>query len=1055
MHTIFNISSFLGIIFFVTACKGEKDFSPTSNINQKPVASFTYQSSVATLSLDGSSSYDPDNDELTFSWTLPERQAEGESTSVTFAEPGQYSIVLAVADAEFQSSATKTFEVDDQLRPRLIDNDLPPAGNQITRGKAQFESEEMACSTCHGLDGESRGFPKIDPLKTAFTHRETGDTEYSLEQYLAMWMPVGAPQSCSEQCAADIAMYIRSWTADTNEPDPIAAPSIEPEPISTPTIPTPLIPAIDLRVVAKSSPGSSAIPGGTAPFIAELFDGVAINLADHRLLDVEALPRNVDAVGAVAFTLSGALSLTHTEGIAGYFLNTDEGFFDRDVGGFPAGSYTLKVEVTDPNNVLVVTRTIHFSIIDDAQANSPPIANASRSMNLSGKAPLTVAFNAAASSDDQGIAQYIWTTGDGSTELNGANAQYTYTRAGQYTANLRVIDGGGLRDTSPFVVNVAAPTEPPTDFNSTTFYSNNCAGCHGVDGQGTAFIGDASVLDGKSKSRDELITIISRMPSVENPACEGIEGCREAMADFLFAHFITEESGIDPLASCQQQNGLLPPKLRRLTRNQFKNTVESVFDVDLSGVEWPDFGDGIPTLGMSNNADTLRINTINFENVYAAVDTLVNRVLSGNTSFASCVNSNNNNCVDSALTTYAPLLWRRPLSGDETSQLRASLATLRAQDATIRQEMEWLLKTLLLSSNFMFRYEMGVAQSDVKSLTDYELASLLSYGIWDYPPDNTLYNLAAEGALRSGDTLEKQVRRMIQDERFAAVLVEFYSDFLKLDRILSVEKIADLNFSPDIRSALLNSARSMLGDGVSDLNSSTVSPLAGGEFYVNDVIAQIFGLDGGIGSGLSKVSLPANERQGLLTHPAFLSVHAKEGASGIVKRGVFTMKQMLCTDFGDPPDDLSEAELPPNIDPATTSTRRLLDLQHSSQPTCNNCHRRLDPAGYGFENYDAIGQFRLFEKGSVPIDSSGQLTVKDGGSQISFSNGVEYTQALLSTPELQACVTRRFAEYMTGQSLANNSCELTKLMDYTERNGSSIEKIIMGVMQLESIRMRQ
>jgi len=763
-------------------------------------------------------------------------------------------------------------------------------------------------------------------------------------------MPNGTPQSCSGDCAANIAAYIRTW-ADT-----LPAPTAEPEPISTG-------PGVALRFVEKTSLGSSPIASGTAPMIADISNGAAISLANRQYVDIEAIPQNIADVGSISFELSGSATVSRTERAAGYFLQGDEFSFDLQAAQLPAGNYQLTVTVRDSNDQVAADRVVNFS--------------------------------------------------------------------------------------------VSLFSEPTAGFNGASFFANNCAGCHGSAGEGTMLVGPASVLQGKVMGRDQVSAIVGRMPSAENPACDGVEGCVEGLTDFLLANFITEEVPVDLAASCESQNGLLQPELRRLTSKQFKNTVESVFELNLSQVNWPEFGDGFPTLGMSNNADTLMVNSINFQSVYNAVDAAVENVIANHGIISNCARSGNDTCVDEVIDNFAPLLWRRPLSNGEVSDISNTLDNLRNSNGSNSEQLELVLKSLMLSSNFLFRNETGSANGGVRNLSPYEIASLMSYAIWDSPPDATLYNLAQNGTLSNPQTISQQVQRMIADPRFNQVLTEFYTDYLKLERVMTVQKIDELNFSPEIRSSLLASAKQTLANGVNDLNASITSPLGNTEFFVNNLIAGIFGLDQSqFGSNLSPSPMPNAQRAGILTHPAFLAVHSKEGASGIVKRGVFTIKQMMCVEFNDPPNNLTEAELPPNIDPATTSTRELLHLQHTSQPVCSNCHSRLDPAGYGYENYDAIGQFRLFEKGSVPIDASGTLLVDDGGSELSFGNSVEYTQALLSTPELESCVTQRLAEYMTGQALTSNACELAKLEAHTATNGSSLESIITGLMQLESIRIR-
>jgi Protein of unknown function (DUF1588)/Protein of unknown function (DUF1592)/Protein of unknown function (DUF1595) len=610
--------------------------------------------------------------------------------------------------------------------------------------------------------------------------------------------------------------------------------------------------------------------------------------------------------------------------------------------------------------------------------------------------------------------------------------------------------GGQPADDKPDVT--PPPPPPPPVFtvaDAAVLYAKDCAVCHGADGSG--LIGVVTKLKGITRTRAELISNVRIMPRAK-PSCNGIEGCDERMTDYLLANFVTLGSDTSAL-SCQQQGELLPPKLRRLTPSQFQNSVKAAFGDIFAGITWPDFGDGNPTIGMNNSADRLDIDSINYASIYRAVGAITTRVIQQNTQVNACAISTSTTCVSDLLNQFGTSVWRKPLTTSERTAILAAVQSVASAGGTKTQQTEMMLKALLMSPNFLYRQELGVQNGDVRNLTGYEIASLLSFSLWDSPPDATLYNLAASGQMQNLATIQQQVTRMIVDPRFETVVVKFYNDFLKLDTVLTIPKVTLLNFTQAIRESLLSSSELALRDMYTTPDVGLRSLLKGNSFYVNKDAAPIFGLDPNIfGTGFMAVAADADERAGMLTHPAFLAVHAKEGGSGLVKRGVFVLEQMLCEHLGTPPNDITPLPLPGDIDPDKTTERRLHEIRHSSQAACIGCHTIIDPAGVGFENYDALGRHRLYEKGDVEIDSSGKLALKSA--DLLFNNGVEYTQQLVETKELKACLNQRFLEFMIGQAVDKHSCESSKLETQVQQNGESIRTIVNALVQLESFRAR-
>ena len=579
-------------------------------------------------------------------------------------------------------------------------------------------------------------------------------------------------------------------------------------------------------------------------------------------------------------------------------------------------------------------------------------------------------------------------------------------------------------------------------------YSGACAGCHGPDGSsGIGANLQAAAFNSLAGFEQIIRQGMGIMPGVSEE-----DYSREALLnDFAYLMYPRRCGAGEVADSCEIDEQLLKPQLRRLTQVEMVNTITAVFGDHFHEGTWPDLDDSIPTIGMSNVASGLQIDSINLERIHAMVSSVIAQ-LQGSV-VSDCDDDSDTSCIDNLLVQYAPQLWRRPLTGEELDGLISALEAVRVK-ADREQQIEFVFRSLLMSPNFLFRMELGALQDKTVHLDSYEIASLLSYALWESPPDSALYDLADANQLTDQAVIDEQVDRMMADPRFEAALINFFKDFLKLERVLSVEKLADLNFTTAQRRGLLASAERMLADKVGDIDQDLMSVFSGHEFYVNSDIAPLFGLDSNqFGSELTLTSVSGDERSGVLTHPAFLAVHATAGTSGIVKRGVFTLEQLLCVDLGDPPDNLTEMELPPDIDPAITSTRKLLQLQHSHQSACRSCHHAIDPAGFGYESYDVLGRFQTVEKGSVVIDSSGRLE-NVIAETLDFSNHIEYVEGLVRTPEMRGCVSRRMLESFSGQRVQPNACELQQLDRQNDQNDATIRGLIKSLTQLESVRLR-
>lgn len=453
--------------------------------------------------------------------------------------------------------------------------------------------------------------------------------------------------------------------------------------------------------------------------------------------------------------------------------------------------------------------------------------------------------------------------------------------------------------------------------------------------------------------------------------------------------------------------------LRRLTPAQYENTVRYALGDVFAEEDLPQFGDDIPTIGLNNDPSSLRVSGVNVDSLYQATLALAQAAVAETPAVRDCVAATGDACFGEFIEDVGQKLWRRPLTSEEKDDLEAARLRVAEAPGTRAEQAEFLMAALLASPNMLYRKELGVAQDGVQKLSDYEIASALSYSLWNAPPDAELMALAADGSLSDQETLRAQAQRMSDDPRVADAFAEFFIDYLKIEAIYSKEKIDELGLTPEARASLVDGIRQDLREIFSVPGATLLDPFRAMNFRVDENSAEFFGVPVTAESEFEIVAMDPAERLGVLSHPAFLSVHAGEGDSGIVKRGVFTLEQLLCVELGAPPADISESEdVPEDFDDDAETSREVLSVRHSSQPTCVGCHRIIDPAGFGFENYDSVGKYREVEKGDVQINAGGTLEIRR--EVLTFENSLGYIDALVSSEALRSCLTDQYFTYVLG-----------------------------------------
>ncbi|HEY1336373.1 MAG TPA: DUF1592 domain-containing protein [Bryobacteraceae bacterium] len=372
-------------------------------------------------------------------------------------------------------------------------------------------------------------------------------------------------------------------------------------------------------------------------------------------------------------------------------------------------------------------------------------------------------------------------------------------------------------------------------------------------------------------------------------------------------------------------------------------------------------------------------------------------------------------CVEKIVANLAHRAYRRPVTKAEVASLMKFVSMAQADGQTAEQGIQLAIQAMLVSPHFLFRIEHDANPTDpakVHPISDVELASRMSYFLWSSMPDDELSRLAEAGKLRAQGTLDAQVKRMLADPRASALADNFAGQWLEL-RNLDVVKPDPQKFpawNAELRDDMKTETR-MFFEYILRENRPLGEFLNARYTFLNERLAKFYGIAGVTGPEFRKVELTSEERGGILTQASVLTVSSYPTRTSVVLRGKYIL-QNIFDDAPPPP----PADVPPLDEEAvgkSASLRQQMEV-HRADPACASCHNKMDPLGFGLENYDAIGKWRT-KDGKFPVDSSG--TLPNGKT---FSTPAELRTILTGqVPQFARCLTEKMLTYSLGRGLGS------------------------------------
>ncbi|MEJ2743466.1 MAG: DUF1592 domain-containing protein, partial [Gammaproteobacteria bacterium] len=585
-----------------------------------------------------------------------------------------------------------------------------------------------------------------------------------------------------------------------------------------------------------------------------------------------------------------------------------------------------------------------------------------------------------------------------------------------------------------------------------------------------------------------------------------------------------------------------PRLLRVLTRSEFANSIEDLTGINLITDIGQSTYDAIPVDNMldyfSNNALTT-IDSGALQSYKLVVDNVVDKLSQNNFSaIVDCSNTDASECAALLLNDFAKKVFRRPLTNNEQNAYMELFAA-DFSGGDVNESLKLAVRSLLTSPVFLYRDETGVLVADSKQrialknksvaadneymggqhvavtkfevsaaqaldvsapldgvdddayvLTQYQLASFLSFTLVGTTPDDNLLQAAANDELKTDDQIAAQVERLLALPRAREHFGDFATQWLRTDRVLEVFKDVDLypTFTAGVRNAMNQEVRDVFNHVVLDEGEPFTAMYDGDFTFLNNELAQFYGLPSVSGSQMQKVS-GIGSRAGLVTSGAFLSVNAHETETAPILRSVNLRRRVLCQEVPAPPtgvsltgDDIDaereaareewEAMLAANGGVATARDKYSFI---TSSSRCTGCHQRMiNPLGFGFEDFNAVGLPQTLDDNGLTTDASGALMgVADSNDDqiIQFTGAKQLAHEIAGLDTTRRCfvdhmfrlalgtgstyLDERIGVELSAEEKSNYRCEVNRLDKVMQENNNSTRALLKALGGMDSVRYRK
>jgi hypothetical protein len=464
----------------------------------------------------------------------------------------------------------------------------------------------------------------------------------------------------------------------------------------------------------------------------------------------------------------------------------------------------------------------------------------------------------------------------------------------------------------------------------------------------------------------------------------------------------------------QPELSLPAPTLRRLTRAQYDNAVGALLGDGLilpSKLEPDPSADGLRAIAAALTTISPR-GVEQYEN--AAFDLVRQSLALDRDRLVDCVPEDVADavCAEATLRTFGGRAWRRPLEAEELDKLVGVVTAAATALDDFDSGLVYGLAAILQSPHFLFRIELGEAESEGsgRRFTNHEMATRLSFLLWNTTPDDPLLAAAEAAQLTDDAGLRAEVDRMMADPRFEDGTRAFFTDMWMLYALdeLTKDPTVFTHMSVDVGPSAREETLLGVVDNVVHQDGDYREVFTTRRTFLNRKLASIYSVRAPVREGFAETMLTEEGgRRGFLGQVGFLALHAHPVSSSATLRGKFVREVLLCDYVPAPPANLNTS-IPAVSDDAITLRERV--AVHLEDEYCASCHQLVDPIGLGFEQFDGLGHFRSQDNGAL-IDPSGDLDGAD------FQSAWELADRVAEHEDLPGCLAQTLLAYASGHSV--------------------------------------
>ena len=509
---------------------------------------------------------------------------------------------------------------------------------------------------------------------------------------------------------------------------------------------------------------------------------------------------------------------------------------------------------------------------------------------------------------------------------------------------------------------------------------------------------------------------------------------------------------IDPLAHTHDRR-VNQNWVRRLTVPEYIETVRSLTGVDIAKEARETLPPDIRADGFSNTAYNLTVDLKHIEAYSRLAGIIVGKM--NVRQFAKRFSRKRGFTDDVMRDLVAKMgkwLLRAPLEEHEVAAFRGISTTVAAAGGTFEEALSLLVEAMLQSPRFLYRVENERGDGTAWPVSEYELASRMSYIIWGAPPDTQLLEAAENGQLFEDDSLEAQLRRMLDDPRAAKRSAEFVHEWLNLGRLANMkpnpEKFPQWN--ADLANDMRAETIAFFDDVVWKQNRPLADLLNAKLTYATPRLARHYGLPVQRG-GLARYDLKSvPERGGLLTQGSVLTIGGDEAS--MVTRGLFVLRDLLRSGVKDPPPSVNTEPVPSKAG----LTQRNIARKRIADKTCGGCHIKFEPLAFGLEKFDGIGAFHEKDEHGNTLRDDGEILFPGTAKTVPYDSSAELMNLLAGSDRVQQCLTWKVAQFALGRPLGPaDSRTLDKVHQAAQKGGGTYASLMRAIIKSDLVQKTQ